>query len=137
MDTFNEANAKRAKLLAVGSATLAVFVGLTAGNASAEAGEPADNKSAMWSATTHAALQTAERIADAGTPEEVYKHAVHLRDGGDTSHAMGFLRYAAFNGHVPAAQLLVMIYQDGALGVRANFRLAKRYRAMAAGQNVF
>lgn len=137
MVTFNEANAKRGRLLAVGCATLAVSVSLTAGNALADVGGPAENKSVLWSAMTHAAHQTAERIAEAGTPEEVYKHAVHLRDGGETGHAMGFLKYAAYNGHVPAARLLVTIYQEGAPDVRANFRQAERYRAMAAGQPVF
>ena len=74
---------------------------------------------------------TAERIAVAGTPSEIYKRAVALRNGGETSQALALLKYASSSGHGPSSRLLVVIYRDGAPGVRANFRQVERYQALA------
>lgn len=77
---------------------------------------------------------TAERIAAATTPSEIYKRAVALRNDGETSRAVGLLRYASSTGHGPSSRLLVAIYRDGAPGVRANFREVERFQALADAQ---
>ena len=77
---------------------------------------------------------TAERIAAAGTPSEVYRRAIALRNDGETSQAVGLLRYASSTGHGPSSRLLASIYREGAPHVRANFRQAERYQALADAQ---
>ncbi len=77
---------------------------------------------------------TAEKIAAAGAPAEVYKRALALRNVGETSQALALLRYASSTGHGPSSLLLAMIYRDGAPDVRANFRQAERYQALAEAQ---
>ena len=77
---------------------------------------------------------TADRIAAAGTPSEVYKRAVALRNDGETSQAVGLLRYASSTGHGPSSRLLASIYRDGAPNVRVNFRQAEKYQALADSQ---
>ena len=77
---------------------------------------------------------TAERIAAASEPSEIYKRAVALRMEGDIVQALALLRYASSNGHGPSSRLLAAIYRDGAPDVRANFRQAERYQALADAQ---
>ena len=77
---------------------------------------------------------TAERIAAAGTPSEIYKRALVLRNEGETSRAVALLRYASSNGHGPSSRLLAAIYRDGAPGVRANFREVERFQGRADAQ---
>lgn len=76
----------------------------------------------------------AEKIAAAGAPPEIYKRAVALRHDGDTRRAVALLRYASSNGHGPSSQLLAVIFRDGAPDLRANFREAERYQALADAQ---
>ena len=77
---------------------------------------------------------TAERIAAAGTPSEIYKRALVLRNEGETSRAVALLRYASSAGHGPSSRLLAAIYRDGAPGVRANFREVERFQGLADAQ---
>ena len=77
---------------------------------------------------------TAERIAAAGAPSEIYKRAVALRNEGETSQALALLRYASSTGHGPSSRLLAALYRDGAPDVRANFRQAEKYQALADSQ---
>ena len=77
---------------------------------------------------------TAERIAAAGTPSEIYKRALVLRNEGETSRAVALLRYASSTGHGPSSRLLAAIYRDGAPGVRANFREVERFQGLADAQ---
>ena len=76
----------------------------------------------------------AEKIAAAGAPPELYKRAIALRHDGDTRRAVALLRYASSNGHGPSSQLLAVIFRDGAPDLRANFREAERYQALADAQ---
>ena len=85
-------------------------------------------------ARTDVASLTAERIAAAGAPSEIYKRALVLRNEGETSRAVALLRYASSTGHGPSSRLLVAIYRDGAPGVRANFREVERFQALADAQ---
>ena len=78
---------------------------------------------------------TAERIAAASAPSEIYKRAVALRNEGEASRAVGLLRYASSTGHGPSSRLLVAIYRDGAPGVRANFREVEKFQALADAQS--
>lgn len=94
------------------------------------AGDAALAKKAALDRVDVASL-TAERIALAGAPSEIYKRAVALRNGGETSQAVALLKYASSSGHGPASRLLAAIYREGALDVRANFRQAERYQALA------
>ena len=77
---------------------------------------------------------TAERIAAATAPAEVYKRALTLRSAGETNQALALLRYASSTGHGPSSRLLATLYRDGAPDVRANFRQAERYQALADAQ---
>lgn len=83
---------------------------------------------------TDIANLTAERIAAAGEPSAIYKRAVALRIEGETGQALALLRYASSNGHGPSSRLLATIYRDGAPDVRADFRQAERYQALADAQ---
>ena len=77
---------------------------------------------------------TAEKIAAAGAPSEMYKRALALRSDGDTTQALALLRYASSSGHGPSSRLLAALYRNGAPDVRANFRQAERYQALADSQ---
>ena len=76
----------------------------------------------------------AEKIAAAGAPSEMYKRALALRIDGETSQALALLKYASSAGHGPSSRLLAALYKNGAPDVRANFRQAERYQALADSQ---
>ena len=76
----------------------------------------------------------ADRIAAASSPPELYKRAVALRGEGKASQAVPLLRQASSQGHGPSSRLLAVIFKDGAADVRANFREAERFQALAESQ---
>ena len=76
----------------------------------------------------------ADRIAAASSPPELYKRAVALRSEGKASQAVPLLRQASSQGHGPSSRLLAVIFKDGAPDVRADFRQAERFQALAESQ---
>ena len=76
----------------------------------------------------------ADRIAAASAPPELYKRAVALRSEGKASQAVPLLRQASSQGHGPSSRLLAVIFKDGAPDVRADFRQAERFQALAESQ---
>ena len=76
----------------------------------------------------------ADRIAAASSPPELYKRAVALRSEGKASQAVPLLRQASSQGHGPSSRLLAVIFKDGAADVRADFRQAERFQALAESQ---
>ena len=94
----------------------------------------ADKLAADRAASERSAGSIADRIAAASAPAELYKRALALRNEGKVSQAVPLLRQAASQGHGPSSKLLVTIFTDGAGDVRANFREAERYQALAKTQ---
>ena len=96
----------------------------------------ADRAAAEKSAAerVNSANSVADRIAAASAPAELYKRAVALRGEGKTALAVALLRQASSQGHGPSSRLLAAIYKDGAADVRADFRQAERFQALADTQ---
>ena len=96
----------------------------------------ADRAAAALSAAerVNSANSVADRIAAASAPAELYKRAVALRGEGKTALAVALLRQASSQGHGPSSRLLAAIYKDGAADVRADFRQAERFQALADTQ---